>query len=54
MARFYDPEIVTWNVIGPLAVNNPIRFIDPDGMRVANPRDKFKTIEDAAKDFGKY
>lgn len=64
-ARNYDPALGRWMNIDPKAetsrrwspytycYNNPMYFVDPDGMEAYNPGDKFKNLRDAAKDFGK-
>ena len=64
-ARMHDQQIGRWLSIDckselyrkwspyNYCLDNPLRFIDPNGMEVTDPGDKFKTAVAAARDFGK-
>jgi len=67
-ARNYDPQIGRWHVLDPLSdkyhpispyvfvANNPIRYIDPDGKKIVDPKGRVAATynKDGSLRFTKY
>ena len=65
-ARFYEPSWSFWMSVDPLVekyqawspynytMDNPVKFVDPDGMSVVDPGDLFTSQRAAAIDFSRF